>query len=104
MLVAQGANDSRVVQAESDSMVAALDRQGVRVTYLLFPDEGHGFHRPGNSTAFNAVTEAFLAANLGGRCEPLAHRLDDSSVLVPVGADRVPGLGGALDDRAAAKR
>jgi dipeptidyl aminopeptidase/acylaminoacyl peptidase len=103
MLVAQGAHDARVVQAESDSMVAALDRQGVKVTYLLYPDEGHGFHRPGNSTAFNAVTEAFLAANLGGRCEPLEDQLDDSSVLVPVGVDRVPGLAAALAHRPAAK-
>ncbi len=103
MLVAQGVHDARVVQAESDSMVAALDRQGVRVTYLLFPDEGHGFQRPGNSRAFNAVTEAFLAANLGGRWEPLADQLDDSSVLAPVGADRVPGLRAALAHRREAR-
>ena len=99
MLVAQGANDARVAQAESDSMVAALDRQGVRVTYLLYPDEGHGFLRPGNSSAFYAVTEAFLAANLGGRCEPLSNQLDDSSVQVPVGVERVPGLREALAHR-----
>jgi len=101
LLIAQGAHDSRVAQAESDSMVAALDRRGVKVTYLLYPDEGHGFHRPGNYAAFNAVTEAFLAANLGGRCEPLTNQLDDSSVLVPVGADRVPGLREALAHRPA---
>jgi dipeptidyl aminopeptidase/acylaminoacyl peptidase len=99
MLIAQGANDSRVAQSESDSMAAELDRHGVRVTYLLYPDEGHGFLRPGNSAAFYAVTEAFLAANLGGRCEPLADQLDDSSVLVPVGATRVPGLEEALRHR-----
>jgi dipeptidyl aminopeptidase/acylaminoacyl peptidase len=104
MLVAQGARDARVAQAESDSMVGALDRRGVRVTYLLYPDEGHGFLRPGNSAAFYAVTEAFLAANLGGRCEPLSDQLDDSSVLVPVGAGRVPGLSGALAHRDAARR
>ena len=36
------------------------------VTYVLFPDEGHGFARPTNSIAFFAVTEAFLSAHLGG--------------------------------------
>jgi dipeptidyl aminopeptidase/acylaminoacyl peptidase len=104
MLIAQGSHDSRVPQAESDSMVAALERRGVRVTYLLFPDEGHGFHRAGNAAAFNAVTEAFLAANLGGRCEPLSNQLDDSSVEVPVGASRVPGLAEALARRGPAPR
>ncbi len=104
MLIAQGAHDARVPQAESDSMVATLARRGVGVTYLLFPDEGHGFHRAGNSAAFYAVTEAFLAANLGGRCEPLLDQLDDSSVEVPEGAGRVPGLAEALVHRAAARR
>lgn len=99
LLVAQGANDSRVPQAESDSLVAALDRRGARVTYLLFPDEGHGFQRPGNDAAFDAVTEAFFAVTLGGRCERLATQLDDSSVRVPVGAARVPGLAAALAHR-----
>ena len=41
------------------------------VTYLLFPDEGHGFVRPANSLAFHAQAERFLAKHLGGRAEPL---------------------------------
>ena len=57
-----------------------------------------------SKTAFNAITEAFLAANLGGRCEALEEQLDESSVLVPVGADRIPGLPAALAHRLAAKR
>lgn len=96
ILVAHGANDARVPQVESDSMVAALAHRGVRVTYLLYPDEGHGFLRPENSMAFYAVTEAFLAANLGGRCEPIGDRLRGSSLRVPAGAEHVPGLAEAL--------
>lgn len=96
ILVAQGANDARVPQVESDSMVAALARRGVRVTYLLYPDEGHGFLRSENSMAFYAVTEAFLATNLGGRFEPIGSRLKGSSLRVPAGAEHVPGLAEAL--------
>ncbi|XYD10907.1 S9 family peptidase [Methylobacterium sp. NMS12] len=70
LLIAQGANDPRVKQAESDQMVAALDANGIPVTYLLFPDEGHGFVRPVNRLAFYARAEAFLARHLGGRAEP----------------------------------
>ncbi|BES85200.1 peptidase S9 [Pectobacterium araliae] len=67
LLIGQGANDPRVKQAESDQMVAALVERAIPVTYALFPDEGHGFSRPANNIAFNAITERFLARHLGGR-------------------------------------
>jgi Prolyl oligopeptidase family len=41
LLVAQGANDVRVVKAESDNIVASLRERGVPVTYLVADDEGH---------------------------------------------------------------
>ena len=62
------------------------------MTYVLFPDEGHGFARPENNLAFNAVTEAFLAECLGGRVEPVGDDFEGSSIQVPAGADGVPGL------------
>ena len=71
LMIVQGANDPRVKQAESDQMVAALDASGVPVTYLLYPDEGHGLVRPENRLAFFARAEAFLARHLGGKCEPI---------------------------------
>ncbi|MBL0151258.1 MAG: S9 family peptidase [Ideonella sp.] len=71
LLIGQGAHDPRVKQAESDQMVAAMKAKGIPVTYVLFPDEGHGFHRPTNSIYFNAIVEQFLARYLGGRSEPL---------------------------------
>lgn len=80
LLVAQGANDPRVVKAESDQMVAALRARGVEVQYALFPDEGHGFARPENRLAFYALAEQFLAEHLGGRAQPLAGELERSSV------------------------
>lgn len=70
LLIAQGANDPRVKQAESEQIVAALRDRGIDHTYLLYADEGHGFVKPENRLDFHAQTEAFLAEHLGGRREP----------------------------------
>ncbi len=70
ILIAQGANDPRVKQAEAEQIVEALRSKGKEVDYLLFPDEGHGFARPENRMAFYAEAERFLARYLGGRAEP----------------------------------
>ena len=69
MLIAQGANDPRVKQAESEQIVAALEENGVDYEYMLFPDEGHGFAKPENRLKFYAAAEEFLAKHLGGRYE-----------------------------------
>lgn len=84
LLIGQGANDPRVKQAESDQMVAAMKANGVPVTYVLYPDEGHGFRRPANNIRFQALTEEFLAQNLGGRSEPLAPGEVDGNTAVIV--------------------
>ena len=98
LLVAQGANDPAVKPShQSDPMVAAVRRSGVPVTYLFFPDEGHGFARAPNDLVFHAVAEQFLAKCLGGRAEPIiAETLSGSSVVVRDGADEIPGLKEAL--------
>src|SRR5699024_8426174 len=67
LLIGQGANDPRVKRAESDQIVEAMTSRGIPVTYVLFPDEGHGFARPENTKAFQAIAEGFLAQHLGGR-------------------------------------
>ena len=69
MLIAQGANDPRVKQAESEQIVAAMREKGIDHEYLLFEDEGHGFARPENRLKFYAAAERFLAKHLGGRVE-----------------------------------
>ncbi len=69
LLIAQGANDPRVKQAESEQIVAALTEKGIDHEYLLFPDEGHGFAKPENRLKFYAAAERFLARHLGGRYE-----------------------------------
>jgi dipeptidyl aminopeptidase/acylaminoacyl peptidase len=70
LLIAQGANDPRVKQGESEQIVAALKANGIDHQYMLFPDEGHGFAKPDNRLRFYQAAEAFLAAHLGGRAEP----------------------------------
>jgi acetyl esterase/lipase len=99
LLIGQGANDPRVKQSESDQIVAAMTRHGIPVAYVLFPDEGHGFARPANATAFNAVTEQFLARHLGGRAEPIGGDVAASTAQVLAGAEAIPGLPEALSTR-----
>jgi dipeptidyl aminopeptidase/acylaminoacyl peptidase len=67
LLVAQGANDPRVKQAESDQIVEALRSRGVDVEYLLKENEGHGFHNEENQFEFYEAMEAFLARHLAPR-------------------------------------
>jgi dipeptidyl aminopeptidase/acylaminoacyl peptidase len=69
LLIAQGANDPRVKQAESEQIVAALKAAGIDYEYMLFPDEGHGFAKPENRLKFYAAAERFLAKHMGGRFE-----------------------------------
>jgi dipeptidyl aminopeptidase/acylaminoacyl peptidase len=69
MLIAQGANDPRVNQAESEQIVEAMREKGIDYEYLLFEDEGHGLAKPENRLEFYAAVEKFLATHMGGRQE-----------------------------------
>ena len=66
VLVIQGANDPRVLQVESDEMVAAVKANDVPVDYLLFPDEGHGFALRENRIAASEAYLRFLERYLRG--------------------------------------
>ncbi len=69
ILIAQGANDPRVKQAEAEQIVEAMDKKGISYRYELFTDEGHGFLKPQNREKFYGIAEEFLAERLGGRAE-----------------------------------
>jgi hypothetical protein len=62
------------------------------VTYVYYPDEGHGFQRPENRRSFTAVAEAFLAAHLGGRFEPVGDDFAGSTIEFRAGRELIPGL------------
>ena len=96
LLIGQGANDPRVNVRESEQIVEAMAAKNIPVTYVVFPDEGHGFARPVNNIAFNAVTENFLGKCLDGRAEPIGDTLKASTAQVPHGAEFAPGLAEAL--------
>lgn len=66
LMVLQGANDPRVLQVESDEIVAAARANGVPVEYIVFPDEGHGFVKKENEIhGYTAILE-FLDTYLRG--------------------------------------
>ncbi|MEL7188600.1 MAG: S9 family peptidase [Pseudomonadota bacterium] len=96
LLILQGANDPRVKQSESDQIVGAMKEAGIPVTYVLYPDEGHGFAKPVNNIAYTAITENFLATCLGGRSEPIGDTVAASTAEILEGKEHVQGLTEAL--------
>ena len=74
LLIAQGANDPRVVKSESDQMVDALCKRGIDVPYIVKDNEGHGFRNEENRFESYGAMEKFLAKHLGGRMEEKQSR------------------------------
>jgi dipeptidyl aminopeptidase/acylaminoacyl peptidase len=101
LLIGQGGNDPRVVKAESDQIVAAMKAKNLPVTYINYPDEGHGFVRPENRLSFFGITEGFLAKCLGGKAQSIGGDFAGSSLQVLEGAAYVPGLADAAPKVAA---
>jgi dipeptidyl aminopeptidase/acylaminoacyl peptidase len=93
LLIGQGANDPRVPKSEAEQVVAAMKKSNLPVSYIVFPDEGHGFARPQNNIAFMAITEAFLSAHLGGTYLPITkEELAASSMKIENGREHLPGI------------
>lgn len=64
LLIAHGANDARVMQGESDRIVASLRERGVPVEYLVADDEGHGFGNPENEIRLQRAIAAHFDRHL----------------------------------------
>lgn len=64
IMVLQGANDPRVLQVESDEIVAAVKQNNIPVEYLVFPDEGHGFVKKENEMKGYSGVLTFLDQHL----------------------------------------
>ncbi|KAL7748322.1 hypothetical protein RI367_006281 [Sorochytrium milnesiophthora] len=89
LIIAQGKNDPRVKEAESEQIVQAIERNGGSVYYVLYPDEGHGFKRPVNRLDFYSKAELFLhnAMHKTARCQKglsLDTNYEGSSAIVRV--------------------
>ncbi|WOE76561.1 S9 family peptidase [Alterisphingorhabdus coralli] len=92
LLVGQGGNDPRVTKQEADNLVKAMQDKGLPVTYINYPDEGHGFQKPENRMSFFAAMEGFLGTCLGGRVQPIGDSFEGSSAEILAGAEYVEGL------------
>lgn len=64
LFVIQGANDPRVVKAESDQIVERLRSRGVEVRYDVYEDEGHGFTKRENELKAMKDIATFLEQRL----------------------------------------
>jgi len=98
LLIQQGKTDPRVMEADTEAFVLATRGTRARVTYVVYPDEGHALARAPDRASFDAVTEVFLAQCLSGPYEPIGS-LAGSSLTAPVGALYVHGLTEALAAR-----
>ncbi len=70
LFIAQGANDPRLNKTESDQIVAALEKRGISVQYMVKENEGHGFDNQENRFDFYRAMEEFLSEHLGGKVGP----------------------------------
>lgn len=82
LFIAQGANDPRVKQTESDQIVKVMQGKNIPVIYALYNDEGHGFVKPENRLSYYALIEQFLAKILGGRAESIGKDLKGANFLL----------------------
>jgi dipeptidyl aminopeptidase/acylaminoacyl peptidase len=69
LMIVQGANDPRVTKREADQLAAALRDRGVKVQYIVAPNEGHGFLNPDNRLVLYRSMELFFGSYLGGRVQ-----------------------------------
>lgn len=92
LLVVQGGNDPRVPPSETEQILEALKGSDVPVTYLYYPDEGHGLRQPANRLTSFAAMEQFFGKCIGGRTGDWPDDVGESSVEVRRGAEYVPRL------------
>lgn len=64
LLVIQGANDPRVLKAESDQIIEAISKNDIAYRYVVFEDEGHGFSKKQNRLTVAKVILEFLDEHL----------------------------------------
>ncbi len=96
LLIAHGGNDPQVRRSETDQIVETLQGKGIPVTYVVYPDEGHGITRAGNRLSLFAVIESFLGEHLGGKVQPVGTDFDESSIKIPVGGEKIAGVSNAM--------
>ncbi|MCI0381925.1 MAG: prolyl oligopeptidase family serine peptidase [Chlamydiae bacterium] len=82
LLLVHGVNDPIVAASESDQIFEKMQQKELPVTYISFPDEGHGITKFDNMMCYLAYSEWLLAQFLGGTYEPLSEKEVQSSSAV----------------------
>jgi dipeptidyl aminopeptidase/acylaminoacyl peptidase len=98
LLLVHGAMNEQNERAESDAIVAAMEENGVPITYLFYEEEDRGFRSRANVQSWRAVTEVFLADCLGGEFEPINGSFKGANVQVLAGAEHIEGLSEAIEE------
>jgi len=81
LIVLQGAQDPRVLQVESDEIVAGVRKNGVPVEYVLFEDEGHGFVKKENQIEAYSRILKFLDVYLKKVDEPIDGEIKEKEII-----------------------
>jgi dienelactone hydrolase len=92
MLITHGGKDQLAPVADMDEYAKVLAAQGGKVSYVVFPEEGHGFQNQASALAYYGLAEHFLADCLGGRREPLAGSLDKGKLDARYGRQWLPAI------------
>ncbi|ORZ36415.1 Alpha/Beta hydrolase protein [Catenaria anguillulae PL171] len=92
LMIAQGKNDPRIKEAESDQIVQAIEKNGGSVYYVMYPDEGHGFARPVNRIDHFQKAELFLSKYMGDKVRTqeglsLLDNVEGSTAIVRIVGD-----------------
>jgi len=82
LIVLQGAQDPRVLQVESDEIVAGVRKNGVPVEYVLFEDEGHGFVKKENQIESYSRILKFLDKHLKKENAPIDGETESTEIEV----------------------
>lgn len=83
LLLVHGKNDHVVAEKESEQIYKSMKANNKKVTYILFPDEGHRFAKFANEMMYLDHAERFLSHHLGGNYRPVSSSiLADSSAQV----------------------
>jgi len=75
LLLVHGKNDHIVAEKESEQIYHSMKASNKKVTYLLFPDEGHRFAKFANKMLFLDHAERFLSQHLGGDYRPVSSSI-----------------------------
>jgi dipeptidyl aminopeptidase/acylaminoacyl peptidase len=98
LLIGFGENDFQISNDECAEFIKSLQERDIPATQVRFADEGHDVRNNFNKCAFLAITESFFAHHLGGMAEEIGNDFDNTTISIPYGENKIPGLQKAFDE------